>query len=90
MCLAVPMKVIEIEGDPEDLLTDQVALVESDGIKKQVRLDIVDRWPAIGEYVIIHAGFAIHTLEVVEAEKNLKLMHEMAEGLDTLVESGEK
>ncbi len=79
MCLAVPMKVIEIQGDPDDFLAGQTAVVDVDGIKKETRLDIVDRWPEIGDYLIIHAGFAIHTLEAKEAEINIGLMREMAE-----------
>ncbi len=84
MCLAVPMKVIELTGDPDDIASDRTAVVATDGIQKKVRLDIVDRWPGIGEYVIIHAGFAIHTLAAEEGENNLKLIQAMAEGLDLL------
>lgn len=82
MCLAVPMKVVEIRGEVDDFLSGQIAVVEMDGISKETRLDIVDRWPALGDYLIIHAGFAIHTLEPEEAEINLRLMQEMAENLE--------
>ncbi len=82
MCLAVPMKVIEIQGDPDDFLSGQIAVVDADGISKETRLDIVDRWPVIGDYLIIHAGFAIHTLDPVEAEINISLMREMAEKVE--------
>lgn len=77
MCLAVPMKVIEIQGDPDDFLSGQIAVVDMDGIRKETRLDIVDRWPDLGDYLIIHAGFAIHTLDPKEAETNIRLMREM-------------
>ncbi len=79
MCLAVPMKVLKIEGDPDDFLQSQIAVVDIDGIRKETRLDIVDRWPEIGDYLIIHAGFAIHTLDPKEAETNICLMREMVE-----------
>ncbi len=79
MCLAVPMKVLEIEGDPDDFLQSQIAIVDIDGIRKKTRLDIVDHWPEVGDYLIIHAGFAIHTLDPKEAETNIRLMREMAE-----------
>ena len=82
MCLAVPMKVIEIRGESSDFLSDQIAVVDMDGIRKETRLDIVDRWPELGDFLIIHAGFAIHTLDPAEAEINLRLMQEMAEKLD--------
>lgn len=78
MCLAIPMQVIEIRGDVDDYLGDRVAVVETGGIHRETRLDIVDRWPRVGDYLIIHAGFAIHTLDPTEAEINLKLMREMA------------
>ena len=82
MCLAVPMKVIKIQGDPDDFLSGQIAVVDADGISKETRLDIVDRWPDLGDYLIIHAGCALHTLDTEEAEINLSLMREMAEKVE--------
>ncbi len=81
MCLAIPMRVTQIEGDPNDFTANQIATVDVDGIGKQIRLDVVDRWPEIGEYVIVHAGFAIHTLEAKEAETNIRLIRELAESM---------
>lgn len=78
MCLAIPMRVTKIEGNPEDFTTSQIATVDADGISKEIRLDVVDRWPTIGDYVIVHAGFAIHTLEATEAEANIQLLRELA------------
>ncbi len=82
MCLAIPMQVVEVRSADDGLFDAQVALVEMDGIEKEVRLEMVDRVPEPGEYVIIHAGFAIRTLTVEEAEENLRLMRQMAEALD--------
>ncbi|WP_456325220.1 HypC/HybG/HupF family hydrogenase formation chaperone [Desulfonauticus submarinus] len=65
MCLAVPMEVKSIDG--------QVAEVEVGGVKNQVRLDIIDEQPKIGDYVIVHAGFAIRKLDKDEALETLKL-----------------
>ncbi len=81
MCLAIPMQVTKIEGDPEDFTHNQIATVDADGISKEVRLDVVDRWPTVGDYVIVHAGFAIHTLEAAEAEANIKLLRQMASSM---------
>ena len=72
------MRVTKVEGNPDDFTVSQIATVDADGIGKEIRLDVVDRWPEIGEYVIVHAGFAIHTLEASEAEANIKLLREMA------------
>jgi len=74
------MRVTEIKDD-DDTSTAQVAVVDVGGIQKEVRLDIVDRRPAAGDYVIVHAGFAIHTLDTSEAEANLRLLIEAAEGI---------
>ena len=82
MCLAIPMQVVEIIGGSDELLDPQVALVESDGIRKEIRLEMADRIPLVGEYVIIHAGFAIRTLTIEDAEYNLSLMRQMAETLE--------
>lgn len=79
MCLAIPMKVTKIQGDPNDFLTSQIATVDADGVGREVRLDVVDYWPKVGDYLIIHAGFAIHTLEEEEAKKNIALLRELAE-----------
>ncbi len=79
MCLAIPMRVTAVQGDPEDFTSGQIATVDVDGISKEVRLDIVDRWPDVGDYVIVHAGFAIHSLVEEEALKNLALLRELAE-----------
>jgi len=87
MCLAIPMQVKELQNILDEPADPQVALVDADGMEKKVRLDLADRIPRIGEYVIVHAGFAIHTLSEEEALTNLKLMREMAASLP---DEGEK
>jgi len=81
MCLAIPMQVIAVKGGSDSLLDPEIAVVDADGIQKEIRLDLVDRIPEIGDYLIIHAGFAIHTLSEEEALTNLQLMREMAASL---------
>ncbi len=83
MCLAIPVKILEIRGEQDDFLNPPVAIVEAEGAKREVRLDIVDRWPSAGDYVIVHAGFAIRTLAKEEAETNLRLLKEMAQKLES-------
>lgn len=75
------MRVTKVAGDPDDFTTTQVATVEADGIGKEIRLDVVDRWPEVGDYLIIHAGFAIHTLEEEEAKASIELIRKMAESM---------
>ena len=72
------MKVEKIEGDPDDFTHNQIATVNMNGISKEVRLDVVDHWPEVGDYVIVHAGFAIHSLVEEEAKKNIELIRELA------------
>ncbi len=72
------MRVIAVEGEPENILGNQIATVDADGISREVRLDVVDHWPRVGDYLIVHAGFALHTLEEKEAFNNLQLLRDMA------------
>jgi hydrogenase expression/formation protein HypC len=76
------MQVIALQGGSDEFFDPPAAVVESDGVRKKIRLEMTDRLPEIGEYVIIHAGFAIHTLTREEAEYNLSLMRRMAEVLE--------
>ncbi|HEB51344.1 MAG TPA: HypC/HybG/HupF family hydrogenase formation chaperone [Desulfobulbus sp.] len=82
MCLAIPMKVVEIREGGNSLFAPGLAIVDADGIRREVRLDLVDRQPEIGDYLIIHAGFAIHCLDPAEARANLRLMQQMAAAID--------
>ncbi len=76
------MRVLEIVEDSTGLFGTSSAVVDADGISKEIRLDLVDRTPEPGDYLIVHAGFAVNTLSEEEALRNLQLMREMAEGLD--------
>ena len=78
MCLAIPVKVIETRGGTDALLDPPVAVVDTEGVRQKVRLDLVDRMPKPGDYLVVHAGFAINCLDQQEARKNLELMNEMA------------
>jgi hydrogenase expression/formation protein HypC len=70
MCLAVPVRVTEV-------LPDGNAVVEVGGVHNRVSLSLVDG-VVVGDYVIVHAGFAINRLDVAEAEKSLALFAEIA------------
>ncbi len=82
------MRVIEIVEDSSGLFGTSSAVVDADGISKEIRLDLVGRTPEPGDYLIVHAGFAVNILSELEALKNLQLMREMAEGLDEREGSG--
>jgi len=68
MCLAVPMEITAIH--------DKIADVEIGGVTKQVRMEIIDEPAAVGDYVIVHAGFAIHRLDREEALETIKLFQD--------------
>ena len=69
MCLAVPMQVIEIK--------ENTATVELAGTRRIARLDIIDPSPKIGDWVIVHAGFIIQTIDEQEAKITLNYFQEM-------------
>ncbi len=69
MCLAVPMKLVEKDGN--------VGVAEVGGVRSRVRLDLVDA--EIGQSVIVHAGFAIQVLDEEEANDTLALLKQVAE-----------
>ena len=68
MCLGIPMRVIERNG------ADAVA--ESGGVKKSIRLDLIEGVD-IGDYVLIHAGYAIEKLDTGEALETLELLRQV-------------
>ncbi|MDH7602393.1 MAG: HypC/HybG/HupF family hydrogenase formation chaperone [Armatimonadota bacterium] len=67
MCLAVPMKIIQIEG--------LNAEVEVEGIRRRARLDLLPN-AKVGDYVLIHAGMAIALVDEEEAQNTLSLFKE--------------
>jgi hydrogenase expression/formation protein HypC len=78
MCLGVPGKVIEVH--------DSVALVDFWGVRKEVRLDIVDEPVAPGDYILNHVGFAIRRIPSESIEETLALYDMLlAEGGDDLM-----
>ena len=71
MCLAIPAQIVELrDGDN--------ALVDLAGVKKEISLALVEG-VAVGDYVIVHVGYALNKLDPEEAEKTLKLFAEMGE-----------
>jgi hydrogenase expression/formation protein HypC len=69
MCLGVPGKVLSIEG--------LSATVDFFGVKKQLRLDIVDEPVAVGDYVLNHVGFAIRRIPPDEVQETLALFDQI-------------
>ena len=80
MCLAVPAQVVELEPDGD---SGTVALGP---VRKQVSLALVDE-VAVGDYVLIHVGYALNRISPAEAERTLALFGE-AELIEELAGSG--
>lgn len=70
MCLAIPLKLIEIKND--------IGTIESGGIKRKVNLSLVEN-PKLGDFVVVHAGFAITIMDQEEGEKTLDLIKDWLE-----------
>ena len=73
MCLAVPGRIIEMDGTK--------ARVDFGGITREADVSLVPE-AAVDSYVLVHAGFAIQVLNESEAEETLSLFRQMAEALD--------
>jgi hydrogenase expression/formation protein HypC len=71
MCLAVPGEIVEILGGGD-------AVVNFMGVRKKVSLALIEN-PAAGEYVIVHAGFAISRLNRQDAVETIELLRELGE-----------
>jgi len=68
MCLAIPMKVSKIEGN--------MGMVSLSGTRRKINIEFTDGIK-VGDYVMVHAGFAIQRLDEKEAKKTLSILREM-------------
>lgn len=71
MCLALPCRIVE-------LLPGDQAMVDVAGVSREISLALVDA-VAVGDYVIVHVGYALTRLDPEEAEKTLALFAELGE-----------
>ena len=72
MCLAMPMKIIKAEPPH--------AVGEAKGLTQNIRIDFVDDI-SVGDYVLVHAGFAIQKMGEDEAMENIRFLEELADEL---------
>jgi len=77
MCLAIPLRLVSVDG------TDAVG--EVGGIQREVSV-MMTPGAKVGDYVIVHAGFAIQVLDQKEAEENLELLRQIGEAADQMRE----
>ena len=69
MCLGVPMKIVSKDGD--------TVVAEVDGVQKEASVMLLGEEITVGDYVIVHAGFAISKLDEEYAEETIRLMREV-------------
>jgi len=70
MCLAIPALIKSIDGHQ--------AKVDIDGVTRQASLQLTPE-AKVGDYVLLHTGYAINVIDPVEAEETLKLLKELSE-----------
>ena len=73
MCLAIPAKIIEIVDE-----ANHIAKVDVGGVKRNVNIGLLERDQVrIGDYVLIHVGFAMSKVDEKEAEATLRLLEDL-------------
>ncbi|MGD9541132.1 HypC/HybG/HupF family hydrogenase formation chaperone [Methylocystis sp.] len=70
MCLAIPAQVTE-------LLEDGMARIDMDGVSKAISIALVDN-VGVGDFVVVHVGYALSKIDAEEAERTLALLREVA------------
>lgn len=75
MCLSIPSKVVEIDDN-------NMATVDTMGIKRHVSLDLISDEINIGDYILIHVGFAMNKIDEAEALQSLEVYREMLEAME--------
>ncbi len=71
MCISFPGRIIAFKED------NCLAVIEIGGTEREVSLDLLDETVALDDYLLCHAGFAIHKIDAEEAQKSLALLQEI-------------
>jgi hydrogenase expression/formation protein HypC len=78
MCLGIPGRIVEVTD-----ANNQMAIVEIGGVRRPINISFITDGRAaesyLGEWVLVHVGFAMSRLDEVEAERTLALLHELGE-----------
>lgn len=76
MCLSIPSKVIDIDAD-------NIATVDTMGVQRKVTLDLISEEVKVGDYVLIHVGFAMNKISTEEAEASLEAYEEIVQAMNS-------
>ncbi len=82
MCLSIPSKVTAIETE------SNIATVDTMGVERKVSLDLLGDPVEIGDYVLIHVGFAMNKIDEADALESLKVYREILEKMDEMEAGG--
>ncbi|MCI6217664.1 MAG: HypC/HybG/HupF family hydrogenase formation chaperone [Helicobacter sp.] len=74
MCLSIPSKVLEIDEN-------NFAIVETLGVKRGVSLDLISEPVNVGDYVLIHVGFAMEKIDTQYAKECLEVYQKIADDM---------
>ena len=74
MCLGIPGKVVELRNDTGF----PMGMVDFGGVRREVCLAYVERDVGLGDYVIVHVGFAISKVDEAEAKRTFEVLREMS------------
>jgi len=80
MCLSIPSKVEKIDEN-------NMATVDTMGVKRDISLDLMNDDVQIGDYILIHVGFAMNKIDKEEAEQSLKVYEEMVQAMQAQEDS---
>lgn len=75
MCLSIPSKVVEVDEN-------NYATVDTLGVKRQVTLDLIPEKVEVGDYVLIHVGFAMNKISKEEAQESIRLYEEIVQQMN--------
>ena len=74
MCLAIPSKVVEIKEN-------NVAVVDTLGVRREASLDLLDECVSVGEWVLLHIGFVMSKIDELSAMESLRLYDEILKAM---------
>ncbi|QKF73244.1 hydrogenase assembly chaperone HypC [Aliarcobacter faecis] len=76
MCLSIPSKIKSIDKEMNSCIVDTM------GVERSASLDLIDQEVKVGDYVLIHIGFAMNKIDEVDALESLKVYTELIEKLE--------
>ncbi len=76
MCLSIPSKIIKIDEE------NNIATVDTMGVKRNASLDLIDQEVTIGDYVLLHIGFAMNKIDEEDALESLKLYQKIVDEME--------